>query len=99
VFNWEKSIKDTILSSFFWGYVVLQIPAGMLAGRFGGKFLVFGAMACTGVVNLLVPLAANHVSFFLVFEIVAYKICLLNVLTATPLSCQIQVKSNKKLVL
>lgn len=58
VFDWDRSLQDTILSSFFWGYIMLQIPAGMLAGRFGGKFLVFGAMTCTGVVNLLVPLAA-----------------------------------------
>ncbi|KAL4708199.1 hypothetical protein ACJJTC_005341 [Scirpophaga incertulas] len=60
VFQWERSIQDTILSSFFWGYAVLQIPAGMVAGRFGGKYLVLGAMTCTGVVNLLVPIAAIH---------------------------------------
>ncbi|XP_059058437.1 putative inorganic phosphate cotransporter [Achroia grisella] len=60
VFDWEKSIQDTILSSFFWGYVVLQIPAGMLAGRFGGNFLILGGMVCTGIVNLLVPIAAVH---------------------------------------
>ncbi|KOB67636.1 Permease of the major facilitator superfamily [Operophtera brumata] len=34
------------------------IPAGMIAGRFGGKYLMFTAMACTGAVNLLVPFAA-----------------------------------------
>lgn len=62
VFEWEKSVQDTILSSFFWGYVVLQVPAGMLAGRFGGKFLILAAMVCTGVVNLVLPLAAVHVS-------------------------------------
>ncbi|XP_004925371.1 putative inorganic phosphate cotransporter [Bombyx mori] len=58
VFDWDRSTQDTILSSFFWGYVLLQVPAGMLAGRFGGKFLIFAAMACTGVVNLVMPLAA-----------------------------------------
>ncbi|CAG9786488.1 unnamed protein product [Diatraea saccharalis] len=63
VFEWERSIQDTILSSFFWGYIMLQIPAGILAGKFGGKFLAFGAMTCTGVINLLVPLAAVHVSY------------------------------------
>ncbi|XP_052747681.1 putative inorganic phosphate cotransporter isoform X3 [Galleria mellonella] len=60
VFDWEKSIQDTILSSFFWGYIVLQVPAGMLAGRFGGNFLILGGMVCTGIVNLLVPVAAVH---------------------------------------
>ncbi|XP_037294468.1 putative inorganic phosphate cotransporter [Manduca sexta] len=60
VFDWERGTQDTILSSFFWGYVILQVPAGMLAGRFGGKFLIFASMVSTGIVNLLVPLAAVH---------------------------------------
>ncbi|XP_049873018.1 putative inorganic phosphate cotransporter isoform X2 [Pectinophora gossypiella] len=60
VFNWDLSIQNTVLSSFFWGYILLQIPAGMLAGRFGGKMLIFGSMLCTGIVNLFVPLAASH---------------------------------------
>ncbi|PZC74361.1 hypothetical protein B5X24_HaOG207924 [Helicoverpa armigera] len=58
VFDWPRSIQDTILSSFFWGYIVLQIPAGYLAGRFGGKYLMLVSMATTGVVNLLLPIAA-----------------------------------------
>ncbi|XP_060803410.1 uncharacterized protein LOC106133662 [Amyelois transitella] len=60
VFDWDKGVQDTILSSFFWGYIVLQVPAGMLAGKFGGKFLILAAMIATGIVNLLVPIAAVH---------------------------------------
>uniref|UniRef100_A0A2H1W593 Putative inorganic phosphate cotransporter n=1 Tax=Spodoptera frugiperda TaxID=7108 RepID=A0A2H1W593_SPOFR len=56
--HWTRSIQDTILSSFFWGYIVLQIPAGYIAGRFGGKYLMLISMATTGVVNLLLPIAA-----------------------------------------
>ncbi|XP_045498180.1 putative inorganic phosphate cotransporter isoform X2 [Colias croceus] len=59
VFAWEQGIRDTILSSFFWGYVVLQIPAGLIAGRFGGKMLVLVSMLITGVVNLFTPLLAT----------------------------------------
>ncbi|XP_072948853.1 putative inorganic phosphate cotransporter [Epargyreus clarus] len=59
VFEWDRKIQDTLLSSFFWGYIVLQIPAGMLAGRFGGKLLIFVSMLITGIVNLFVPLAAD----------------------------------------
>ncbi|KOB69692.1 Sodium-dependent phosphate transporter, partial [Operophtera brumata] len=39
-FDWSHSIQSVILSSFFWGYVMLQIPAGELARRFGGKSLI-----------------------------------------------------------
>lgn len=61
VFDWDRSIQDTILSSFFWGYIILQIPAGMLAGKFGGKSLILCSMLSNGVVNLFVPLAASKV--------------------------------------
>lgn len=29
-YNWDTSDKSLILSSFFWGYVVSQVPAGEL---------------------------------------------------------------------
>ncbi|CAB3221213.1 unnamed protein product [Arctia plantaginis] len=59
VFDWNRSTQDMILSSFFWGYIVLQVPAGMIAGRFGAKYLLFFSMASTGIINLLLPLAAT----------------------------------------
>ncbi|CAH2242828.1 jg11761 [Pararge aegeria aegeria] len=58
VFDWEQSTRDTILSSFFWGYIVLQIPAGMFVGRFGARLLILLSMAMTGLVNLILPYAA-----------------------------------------
>lgn len=59
VFDWSRSTQDMILSSFFWGYIILQVPAGWLAGRIGGKYLMFFAMSATGVINLLLPMAAT----------------------------------------
>ncbi|XP_014356393.2 putative inorganic phosphate cotransporter isoform X1 [Papilio machaon] len=59
VFKWERSVQDTILSSFFWGYILLQIPAGLLTGRFGGKVFITAAMLVTGLVNLVTPFAAT----------------------------------------
>ncbi|XP_013134086.1 PREDICTED: putative inorganic phosphate cotransporter [Papilio polytes] len=59
VFKWERSVQDTILSSFFWGYILLQIPAGLLTSRFGGKVFITVAMLVTGLVNLVTPFAAT----------------------------------------
>ncbi|XP_045772828.1 putative inorganic phosphate cotransporter [Maniola jurtina] len=58
VFDWSQSTRDTILSSFFWGYIVLQIPAGMFVGRFGGRLIILVSMLMTGLVNLVLPYAA-----------------------------------------
>ncbi|XP_050679114.1 putative inorganic phosphate cotransporter [Leptidea sinapis] len=58
-FKWSLSVQSLILSSFFWGYVVLQIPAGALARRIGGKPLMLGALTVNTAVSLLMPTLAN----------------------------------------
>ncbi|XP_049873027.1 putative inorganic phosphate cotransporter [Pectinophora gossypiella] len=58
-FTWSHTVQSVILSSFFWGYVVLQIPAGELASRFGGKFLITTAIAVNSVLSLFIPIGAS----------------------------------------
>ncbi|CAG9786471.1 unnamed protein product [Diatraea saccharalis] len=58
VFNWDKKTQSIILSSFFWGYLVMQIPAGILAKKFGGKPTILVALLANGVICLLVPMLA-----------------------------------------
>ncbi|CAC5398744.1 SLC17A5 [Mytilus coruscus] len=58
-FDWDKSTRSAILSSFFYGYMVTQIPGGWLADRFGGR-RVFGlSMAIASVLTLLTPTCAR----------------------------------------
>lgn len=59
-FNWSMQTQSVILSSFFWGYVVLQIPGGELAAKFGGKILVIISLGVNSVVSMLIPLAAYY---------------------------------------
>ncbi|KAL9917688.1 major Facilitator Superfamily Transporter 12 isoform 3-T3 [Glossina fuscipes fuscipes] len=54
---WDSRIKSLILSSFFWGYVLAQVPASMLARRFGGKIILGGATAVSAVITVFHPLA------------------------------------------
>lgn len=57
-------MQDTILSSFFWGYMLLQIPAGQLAHRFGAKYLIVTTMAVNALVSVCLPWAAIYVSMW-----------------------------------
>jgi MFS family permease len=51
--------SGTILGSFFYGYIVLQIPGGYLAYRFGGT-KVFGLSLFVGsLMTLLTPFVAR----------------------------------------
>lgn len=58
-FDWDKNTRSAILSSFFYGYVLTQIPGGWLADRFGGKRIYGTAMAISGVATLLMPVFAR----------------------------------------
>ena len=58
-FPWDENEQNWILSSFFYGYIITQIPGGWLAGRFGGKWLFGLGILCTAVLTLLTPLAAS----------------------------------------
>ncbi|XP_075977492.1 putative inorganic phosphate cotransporter [Anticarsia gemmatalis] len=59
-FNWNKKVQDTVIASFFWGYMLLQIPAGQLAHRFGARYLLTGAMTINCVVSILLPMATYY---------------------------------------
>ncbi|XP_021195146.2 putative inorganic phosphate cotransporter [Helicoverpa armigera] len=59
-FDWSMQTQSVILSSFFWGYVVLQIPSGEIAARFGGMILITICIAVNSAVSLLIPLAAYY---------------------------------------
>uniref|UniRef100_A0AAG5DL33 Putative inorganic phosphate cotransporter n=1 Tax=Anopheles atroparvus TaxID=41427 RepID=A0AAG5DL33_ANOAO len=58
-FHWDERTKSAILSSFFWGYVVTQIPAGQLAQRFGPKILLLLSLSICSALAVLTPICAH----------------------------------------
>jgi MFS family permease len=38
-FDWSSQAKGYALSSFFYGYIVTQIPGGVLASKIGGQWV------------------------------------------------------------
>ncbi|XP_014663123.1 PREDICTED: sialin-like [Priapulus caudatus] len=43
-FLWDKTTQSLVLSSFFWGYIVTQIPGGIMAKRLGPRWTFVGFM-------------------------------------------------------
>jgi MFS family permease len=59
------------LASFYYGYVITQIPGGWLSNRFGGRRVYGTAMAISGVATLLKPVGARtHVVLLYVLRII-----------------------------
>ncbi|GBN88706.1 Putative inorganic phosphate cotransporter [Araneus ventricosus] len=58
-YNWDSKAQGIILGSFFYGYIITQLPGGILSERFGGKWLYGGGCLVTAVFSLLTPLAAS----------------------------------------
>ena len=48
-----------ILSSFFFGYIITQIPGGWLAARFSGRWIFGVGIVMTAILTLLTPVAAD----------------------------------------
>ncbi|XP_053697826.1 putative inorganic phosphate cotransporter isoform X2 [Sabethes cyaneus] len=58
-FDWDQKTQSIILSSFFWGYVVTQIPAGQMAQRFGAKILLLFSLGICSSLAVLTPICAH----------------------------------------
>ncbi|MEQ2169954.1 hypothetical protein GOODEAATRI_030278, partial [Goodea atripinnis] len=70
VYNWDSATQGWILGSFFYGYILTQIPGGYLAGRFGAKWLMGFGILGTVLFTLLTPLAADlGASYFIAVRV------------------------------
>lgn len=58
-FSWTETTKGLVLSSFFVGYLVLQVASGTLANRYGGKLVLGVAVVWWSLFTVLTPPAAR----------------------------------------
>uniref|UniRef100_A0AC35UDZ1 MFS domain-containing protein n=1 Tax=Rhabditophanes sp. KR3021 TaxID=114890 RepID=A0AC35UDZ1_9BILA len=61
-FNWSENELGVIESSFFYGYLVTQVPAGFLAAKFAANKLFGIAIGGAALLNLFLPWAYNSQS-------------------------------------
>lgn len=54
-FEWSEATQGLLLSSFYYGYVLTHVPGGMLAERFGGKWVLGLGLLSTAVCTIVTP--------------------------------------------
>ena len=57
--NFNYVFSGMVLGSFYYGYIVLQIPGGWLATKIGGTRIFGAALFFASLLTLLTPLAAR----------------------------------------
>jgi len=57
-FDWSPSTQGAILSSFFFGYLLMQLGGGWLADRVGGKLILGLGVLVWSLFTFVTPLAA-----------------------------------------
>ncbi|CAG2103073.1 unnamed protein product [Medioppia subpectinata] len=58
-FDWDDRAQATILGAYFYGYIALQLPAGVLAELFGAKWIFGSGMLITSLLSMLGPVTAR----------------------------------------
>ncbi|KAJ0180066.1 hypothetical protein K1T71_004657 [Dendrolimus kikuchii] len=58
-FDWSSQTKGLVLSSFFYGYLVTQLPGGWLAAKIGGNRVFAIGIGATSLLTLFTPPLAH----------------------------------------
>ncbi|XP_051738136.1 vesicular glutamate transporter 1 isoform X2 [Ctenopharyngodon idella] len=58
-FTWDPETVGMIHGSFFWGYIVTQIPGGFICQKFAANRVFGFAVVATSVLNMMIPTAAR----------------------------------------
>lgn len=81
-FVWDEYQQNFILGSFFWGYILTELPGGRLAELIGGRRVFGHSMLWASILTLLTPFAAmmNYVALIMVRVLLGFMLGELNFL-------------------
>lgn len=55
--NWTVAVESHVDSSFFWGYLITQIPGGFIASKFPANKIFGLSIVSSASLHLIVPFA------------------------------------------
>lgn len=64
-FPWTLEQKNDILGSFFWGYILTELPGGRMAELVGARLIFGGGMMAASILTIFTP-AACYLNYYVV---------------------------------
>ncbi len=61
-FGWSPTTTGLVQSSFFWGYLLAQLPGGYIVSRFGGRVILPAGVVIWSGATAAVPILASTVA-------------------------------------
>lgn len=59
LFDWNPYQQNFVLGSFFWGYILTELPGGRLAELIGGRRVFGHSMLWASLLTFITPFAAK----------------------------------------
>ena len=69
-FLWDENQQGLILSSYYWGYLIGQVPGGRISEIFSAKWTLLTAVLLNSIGTLVTPVAAPIVSLLIFLRVV-----------------------------
>lgn len=66
-FNWSEYEQNFLLGSFFWGYVLMEVPGGRMAEMIGARPVFGYSMLLASITTLLTPMATKFGFYCILF--------------------------------
>ncbi|KAK9791572.1 hypothetical protein WJX73_008883 [Symbiochloris irregularis] len=60
-FGWDSTTAGLVQSSFFWGYMLTQIPGGWVTSRLGGRRVLPAGVGLWSLATAIVPFSAGTI--------------------------------------
>ena len=68
---WGQAVQGQVLGSFYYSYIVFQMPTGILTETCGGKWIIAVCLLGSGIISLLTPVVASlHVGALIALRVV-----------------------------
>src|SRR6218665_732172 len=92
-FIWDKETQGIILGAFFYGYLVTQLPVGILAQNFGGKRVLGYFLLVASAATLLCGVGARFSPYMLIFLRVVIGMASVSIFNELEVVCHLKAQN------